>query len=1238
MSARRVLLRGRRSRAISAAAALTLIALVGIGVPVALADPASPISNSGDGASDLIQEEVGPEAVEVTWDEQPLDATGTQPLDTDQQSSPGALADVGVTPFVIIPPTSTTAVIRVKVGGDRLPNGSVAPLEGVKLSLYAAGSGSSGVSTPVQGVPGAILNQTWTWARCTSDAQGDCNFVIPIRAGATSATGVATGTRFWVQASPATPANPNVPAGWYENPVYRLGGPGATPEYSWRYRFRTPAIVADRIYTSDDALGPPASNDWTESNEPDRGFMRNRPDSNLEGGMGSNLGRTTGVWSASRSNNTFPQQCGLDIALVVDTSASLGPVGMTAMKGVMSDFVDAFAGTPTSMSLFSFSNVSPGAGASNHPNLLPVTTSAQATTFRNQYSGWGSGGGTSWDRGLAEVTASGVPFDLVVMLTDGNPTVYGVPPVTTPPTVALGDSAFNSYQDVDSGIFSANQLKATGARVIALGIGPAVTAASELNLRAITGVTKGEDYFRLADFAEASEQLAALANATCQGSLEVQKMIVPPNGTIADATPAPAGWEFAASTSATGVSIAAPASASTAADSNGVVAFGLGFTSAVTSGAVQVLETQQAGYELLPVGTGAAARNATCVNTETGTTLPVTNAGTAATPGFSVIGSRDVLVRCQIFNRVLPPASLSTVKTATTIDGAPVAPGATVSAGQTIGYTITTTNAGGLSGTTTLTETVPAGTTYTGSGEGWSCVTGSAAGTTCSQAITVAAGTSVTLPFTVRVIDPVAQGITSIINVATSTGGTCIDCTTTNPVPNLTVVKSSDPASGTTITPGTPADPTVVTYTLTFSNTGGAAAPVARIDDLSDVLDDSSWGADPASPNPVVSSASVTATFNPLNKELVLGGSVPAGATITVTYWVKVTPFVDGEPAGNGRLFNVVFRPGETPPTECVPSTQLCTEHPLASYRVVKSADPVSGTQVAPGDSITYTVTATSDRGSIAGVVLTDDLSDVLDDATFVTGSAQLIVAGGSPMAVADPISSGAGTWKPVSPAFTLPEGQVATLTYRVRVNDDAWNATLHNVVTGNGEIPPVTCPTPSTGGEECETTHTVGAILAVAKVGSDGAAGVIPMPGSQFALFLDNAGAPGAELTSPALEPVVGQTGLFEVRGILPGTYWLVETVAPEGFSLLAEPVQIVIAADGAVTAPGSDAGGPITVVGYTVTVHDVPVFDLPQAGGNGDAAHTQFGLGLVAIAGLLLVLRRRARGQALLVRGGTA
>lgn len=962
------------------------------------------------------------------------------------------------------------AVISVKVGGDRTATGATGGLAGVTLSLYD-GTASVGEVDPVQGVPGTRYNQAWSWTHCTSDADGDCNFIIPIRAGNVSNTGVPQDTRFWVQQAATDPA----PAGWYTNPQMRTGGFGATPEYTWNYRFRTDTqLRAGTTYRSTAALSTAVAS----LASPDTGFMRNREANNTEGNRGGNITRTTGVWSQSRVNPAFSTRCGLRIALITDTSGSLGAAGIAATKLAMDQFVDAFSGTPATFSLFSFATVSPGGGASNHPTPLPVATDDEATAVKAQYANWASGGGTNWQQGFAAAANSGNSYDLAVLLTDGNPTVMGTSP-------NAGASAFNALQDVDAGIFAANQLKATGTRVMAVGVGPAVTAASEVNLRAVSGTVKNSDYYNVVSFAEAGAALAALATRNCQASIAVTKMIIPVGGTRADAVAATSPWSFTATVQDTAkVSLATAATASTAA---GRVVFGLQYTAGSTDGRVGIRETQQAGYTHVPIG----GQNAVCVNPDTGAAVAVTNLDSATTPGFTVNSLIDVQVQCTIYNT--PPPT----------------PGV------------------------------------------------------------------------------------------------------------LSIVKSSNPASGTVITPGTS-----VTYTLTLSNSGQAPVAVNHTDYLRDVLDDADWVS-----GPNVNGSGITAVRNaaPTNT-IVLAGSLAGGATVTVSYTVKSKVGT----TGNGTLRNLVGPTTVTPPTECVPGadpTWQCTVHPISgSFALVKSSTPATGTLVQPGDVITYTVTATGANGPVKNIVITDNLTGVLGNATFVPGSATLTVAGGTPTAVANPTGTNPITL--VSTPFALAPTQQATLTYRVTVNANAWSKTLVNVVTGtsDGGVPPTSCA-------PCTTTHSTPAILQILKTGESGSGAWVPMAGSSWGLLSDNNGLAGAPYTAQTVQAAVpASTGLFQVTGIPAGSYWLIETKAPAGFALLAEPVRFTISATGAVTL-GSGAASTISVgtnagTGIVqITVRDVPAMEMPEAGGTGSLPYTLGGAALLGLAAVLLIGLRRRR-----------
>ncbi len=248
----------------------------------------------------------------------------------------------------------------------------------------------------------------------------------------------------------------------------------------------------------------------------------------MEGTGSKNRSASGGFWQNSRTNPVLPSTCGLRVGLVLDLSGSTSGA-LPQLKQAANTFVDSLVGTPSSMSLFSFSYDSPADGATqNFPTLTPVSTQGQADAFKARYANWSAGGGTNWDRGLAVAAEAANRFDVVVVITDGNPTNYGSP--------RQGSGSFNRIREVENGIFSANAIKAEAARVLGFGVGDAITADSNagLNLRAISGPTEYNgsntdtaDFYRTADYAAAGAALKALAQGNCQGSITVVKQVVP---------------------------------------------------------------------------------------------------------------------------------------------------------------------------------------------------------------------------------------------------------------------------------------------------------------------------------------------------------------------------------------------------------------------------------------------------------------------------------------------------------------------------------------------------------------------------------------------------------------------------------------------------------------------------------------------------------------------------------------
>lgn len=293
---------------------------------------------------------------------------------------------------------------------------------------------------------------------------------------------------------------------------------------------------------------------------------------------------------------------------------------------------------------------------------------------------------------------------------------------------------------------------------------------------------------------------------------------------------------------------------------------------------------------------------------------------------------------------------------------------------------------------------------------------------------TLAVGDVVTVTYSVTVT---GAGDGTLANAVTSPGcAVATDCATEHLVGDYAVVKTSDPAPGSSVQVGD-----VVTYTLTVTQEGPGAVTGATLDDdLSAVLDDAAYNAD-------ASTTAGTVAFDPATATVRWDGDLPVGAAVTITYSVTVTG------AGDTTLTNIVESPG------C--ETACTTEHFVGLYSVTKTADPAPGTAVGVGDTIAYTiVVAQRGAGAVDDAGLTDDLSAVLDDATF---NDDLDATAGIAI-----LQGGTLDW-----SGSLQVGDTVEITYSVTVTG-AGDGVLTNVVTSPG------CAT------DCSTEHLYGGYTVV--------------------------------------------------------------------------------------------------------------------------------------------------------------
>ncbi|MGW2266118.1 VWA domain-containing protein [Streptomyces koyangensis] len=542
-----------------------------------------------------------------------LCATGLAPAAT---SGPAARAAVAEVP----PPTATTSVVTVRTGGDRIADAEVGPLAGVTLGLFVDEAATDPVDPD--------------WGVCVSDADGDCSFTVP----GTGPGGPNEGAVYTVRQIAA-------PAGWYTNPELRTGPGSGSDSLSPAYAFPTPELEGGQTYSS--------TSDFMYSTE-----YREPP-----------FTASTGIWQQSRVNPPLSAACGIDVALVLDLSASVGSA-LPQLKAAADQFTDTLAGTPSRLSLFSFDRNSPSTGTENHPEPVSVSTQAGADAFKNLYADWGLGSGTNWDQGLYAVAKAPTRFDLTVVLTDGNPTRFSKP--------YQGDGSRTHFADVEGGIFAANAVKAEGTRVVAVGVGRGVEGISGLNLRAISGTEafagdnpETADYYQTTDFTAAGAALQELALSSCAGTVSVIKQIVPESNTgedVSGSQNAGPGWEFTASSTEPLGGL--PDTRTTDDDGTGGVTFEPEFPPTVAEAPVTVEETQQPDHTLVTQG-GA---NAVCVNLDDGTPVPVTNSGST---GFTVDLERQASVSCTVYNRpdLTPEPADLTVDKRWNIDGTSYADG-----------------------------------------------------------------------------------------------------------------------------------------------------------------------------------------------------------------------------------------------------------------------------------------------------------------------------------------------------------------------------------------------------------------------------------------------------------------------------------------------------------------------------------------------------------------------------------
>ena len=337
-------------------------------------------------------------------------------------------------------------------------------------------SGAGPVSSTVQGLSGATYTATPKSGSggsftCTTTSAGTCSMsVVP-------------GVAYSVALS-------GTPAGFYPFPTLDSGND--TTETTHPYQFTTGTL----------ALG-------STTNVPAATFPGVFPDNS------SPAQRFSGLFAAGVNNPTASQACGIRIALILDQSGSMANNNkQTNLKAAATDAISSLANTPTTMAIYTFAAQANSAGSIASTTLATSAGQSALTNFVTNLPA--PAGFTNWDAGIYQAVTASKQYDLVILLTDGNPTTYGAGSTD-------GTNSYFAY--TERGAFSANALKALGTEVVAVGIG--VDGGLD-NLSAVTGPTEGTDYFN-GSSSNFGQFLHALATGNCQNTVTVQKQIrIPP--------------------------------------------------------------------------------------------------------------------------------------------------------------------------------------------------------------------------------------------------------------------------------------------------------------------------------------------------------------------------------------------------------------------------------------------------------------------------------------------------------------------------------------------------------------------------------------------------------------------------------------------------------------------------------------------------------------------------------------
>ncbi|MDN6429441.1 MAG: VWA domain-containing protein, partial [Propionibacterium sp.] len=515
-----------------------------------------------------------------------------------------------------------------------------------------------------------------------STTDGKCTF-----------TGVAESNRtLW--AGELDPAPASAAASTFTGPLtqFSTGSPSAFTDRP--YRYETPRLTATgQTYTVPTAQNRANGSEWDDSS----GFVANRT-----------------------VNPKLAQTCsaGVTVAVVMDTSGSVLNHQNTLAQATTA-LVNGLTGTPSSVALFSFAQSSPGE-VTNRATPQSVQTTAGANIVKSWYStnngqtaNFTPTGGTNWDMGLW-TTAQGATsndYDIVFVLTDGNPTY------SQNGSDRNGTGGLTTFRELERAVLSANALKATGSRVITVGIGEGLSGD---NLASISGpdpYTSGDglnDFDHLsAGWSDLEAVLKAFAQGlACEATVTVEKQAQPSGGTAGPAS----GWNFGFTQ--TGAGGQAPSGANQVTGAGGRATWTLTFDQPAGQATIELAELEnRTGWNLEDISCDANGTVVDLVGKKV--TVPGVGVGTNITCTFRNVERQvGTLAITKAFDVTVPAGTTTTFSGTYSclLDDLPVAAGTWSRAGT--GSAVLTPASGSpaadaipVGATCSATETPPPGST-----------------------------------------------------------------------------------------------------------------------------------------------------------------------------------------------------------------------------------------------------------------------------------------------------------------------------------------------------------------------------------------------------------------------------------------------------------------------------------------------------------------------------------------------